>query len=149
MNSTKGGFLIGFGLCLLAVSIGLFLISAPITNQIGELRVQIEEVYAITHSTTYESLYESLDFVTPSIGVIADAVALVPGLSQYAQPLRQLTDAASLMNQVKESSEISYEIFPYIEAVNPFCVTGAAFGVLMTAVGGFIIMQAKRKNNSV
>lgn len=149
MNSTKGGFLIGFGLCLLAVSIGLFLISAPITNQIGELRVQIEEVYAITHSTTYESLYESLDFVTPSIGVIADAVALVPGLSHYAKPLRELTDAASLMNQVQESSEISYEVFQYIEAVTPLCVTGAAFGVLTTAVGGYIITQSKRKTNPI
>jgi hypothetical protein len=147
LDSSKGGFLLGFGLCLLTVSIGLLIISAPVTNQIGELRGQIEEVYTITHSTTYETIKESLEFVTPSVDVIADALALVPGLIQYAHPLRQLTDAASIMNQVKESSEISYAVFSYVEAVTPLCITGIVIGGLATVVGSATIIQAKKKAN--
>jgi hypothetical protein len=144
LASTLGGFLIGFGLCLLLVSLGTYVVLSQYYSQIMEWRDEVEQIYEITHSSAYESAINALDFISPGLNAIADAISWIPGISQYAEPLRQISGVSSTMKQIRSASETAYQVIQAVQVAPQLLTYGTILALILIIVGAVLISRAKR-----
>jgi len=145
MASTTGGFLIGFGLCIFLFSFGASLVLAQYYAQVMEWRDEAEQLYAITHSPAYEAFMSALENISPHANQIADAISLIPGLSPYAEPLRQIGGAGSNMRSVYYASESIYQAIQIFEIAPQYLEYAMIFGLFLMAIGIILVAKARRQ----
>ncbi|MEM2294585.1 MAG: hypothetical protein QXX41_15065 [Nitrososphaerota archaeon] len=145
MASTTGGFLIGFGLCIFLFSFGASFVLAQYYAQVMEWRDEAEQLYAITHSPGYEASMNALEKISPHANQIADTISLIPGLSPYAEPLRQIGGAGSNMRSVYYASESIYQAIQIFEIAPQYLEYAMIFGLFLMAIGIILVAKARRQ----
>jgi len=145
MASTAGGLLLSFGLCLLLASLGAYIILGQYYGQVMEWRGEVERIYELTHSPAYEASMNALEALSPVANWLANRISWVPGISQYAEPLRRIGGAASYMRRIYEASESAYHAVRAVEAAPKLLEYGIAAGLALTVVGVALIARARRK----
>ena len=173
MASTGGGFLLGFGLCLLLISSALFLFLSQQYEEVERWRSDVERwrsyvkrwrsyvenLYYSTHSSEYETAMNALETVGEYADKIADALnhPLIAwmGLGWLGDSLRQIKKAASKMRDVYYASEEVYQSMQLIEVaphtlivltVMPHALTAAIFLAIIFIIAGIaLIARARRK----
>jgi hypothetical protein len=74
MASTGGGFLLGFGLCLLLVSLLAIAGASAAYEELKEHESDIAMLYNVTHSSGYQDAISSLDALSRVAHRIRDAL---------------------------------------------------------------------------
>jgi len=108
-------------------------------------RDEVEQIYYITHSSTYEAVINALEFLSPGANAIADAISWIPGLSQYAEPLRQISRAGSTMREVRYASEEAYRAIQVVEVAPQYLTYGMIFGLVLIVIGMVLTLKARKK----
>ncbi|MEM3662849.1 MAG: hypothetical protein QXS89_05175 [Sulfolobales archaeon] len=150
MTSIAGGFLVGFGLCLLLVSFGASIVLDQYHTQLIEWRSKVEETYNNTHSRDYLITMEALAALSPYATQIADTLSLV-GLEPLANYTRQIPRAATLMEQAYNLSEAAYytmqNTLKNIGMVSTYLQYGMISGLLLIVVGVILIVRARKRSS--
>lgn len=133
LSSTFGGFLTGFGLCLLLVSIFL----QVIINQYYDF---IKRIYFTTHSTAYEMVINALSTISPYTDKIADAIKWIPGLNFLSKPLKEIHNASNLM---RELYDISTQAYGIVNLELPFY--GIVISIVFIVAGVALIIRARKR----
>jgi hypothetical protein len=110
MVSTAGGFLLGFGLCLLLVSLLAGFIASAVYEELKERESAIALLYSVTHSSGYQDVISALDTLSGVAYRIRDAlcnpVISWMGLCSYGEELANtVTNASNCMREVQHISE--------------------------------------------
>jgi hypothetical protein len=142
--STTGGFLIGFGLCLLLLSFGASAVLSGYYSQIMAWKDKVELLYQITHSSTYKAGMDALTALSPYANQIADAVGLMPGLNQLAVLLRQISGAASSMRSAYDASESAYYAIQVVGVAPQSLLYVMCFSIFLIVVGVVLVVRARR-----
>ena len=149
MASTAGGFLLGFGLCVLLVCLGAGFLLEQYYGQVMSWRGTIEQVYEITHSPAYRRAMDALSTLSPYASRIADALRnpLVSwmGLGWLASYVEGIPQACSYMKQVYDASETAYRAMGVVEVAPQDLVYGMGFGLLLMIIGAVLIARARRR----
>ncbi|MEM0044745.1 MAG: hypothetical protein QW229_01470 [Desulfurococcaceae archaeon] len=148
MTSTTGGFFVGFGLCLLLVSLGASAALGQYYSQIMEWRGGVERVYNITHSPDYRSAIDALDALSPYATQIADALPWI-GLGWLADYIRRIPRAATFMRQVYNSSESAYYAMQAVEVTPVYLQYGMISGLFLIIVGIILVVRTRRKGRTL
>ncbi len=146
MGSTGGGFLIGFGACLLLVSLVVFSVLAQFYGQIMGLKGVVEQIYYITHSAAYEGAMGAMETLSPYANRIADIISGIPGLSGLAWALRQIGSAASNMRSIYYASETAYRAIRVVEMAPEYLFFGMLLGLVLIVIGAVLVVRARRKS---
>jgi len=95
MASTGGGFLLGFGLCLLLVSLLAIAGASAAYEDLKEHESDISMLYNVTHSSGYQDAISSLDALIRVAHRIRDALCNPAtswmGLCSYGEKLANTT----------------------------------------------------------
>lgn len=149
MASTTGGFLLGFGLCLLLVCLGAGFLLGQYYGQVMSWRGTIEQVYEITHSSGYRRAMDALSALSPHASRIADALRnpLISwmGLGWLASYVEGIPQAYSYMKQVYDASETSYRAIGVVEVAPQYLIYGMGFGLLLMIIGAVLIARSRRR----
>jgi len=145
MGSTGGGFLIGFGACILLVGLGANMILGQYYGQVMAWKDEVQQIYSITHSSYYEAALNSLDALSPGANMVADRIEPIPFLNQYAPPLRLVGNAASTMRQVRQASENAYYAINAIEFAPQYLMYAMIFGIVLAGSGSILAVRARAR----
>jgi len=144
MASTTGGFLLGFGLCLLLASLGASTVLGQYYSQIMEWRGEVEQIYHITHSPDYCSAIDALDALSPYVTRIADALPWI-GLGRLTDYIRRIPRAATFMRQVYDLSESAYYAIRAVEVAPTYLQYIMFLGSFLIIIGIILIVRARRR----
>ncbi|WP_434731255.1 hypothetical protein WLZ34_06645 [Thermogladius sp. KZ2Tp1] len=139
MASTLGGFLAGFGLCLLLVGAALALVAGDVKVS----REEVERLYNLTHSQPYVSSMNAL----ATLGNYTDKLASVLGqlgLTSLSNALGGVGEAAARMREVYYASERAYNAMPYVENL-PVLAAGTILLGLALIVAGLLKIRGSRR----
>jgi hypothetical protein len=150
MASTGGGFLLGFGLCLLVFSLLLSVGVREAYSELEKYRSDIATLYSVTHSSAYQSVLNGLETISPYAGRIRDVLCnpLISwmGLCDIGQRLEStISSAASKMREVQSLSERLYTAMVALPAVENILWAASMVGLIMMAIGIALIIRARRK----
>jgi heme/copper-type cytochrome/quinol oxidase subunit 1 len=153
MASTGGGFLLGFGLCLLVFSLLLSVVIREAYSELEKYRSDIETLYSITHSSEYQLALNGLETISPYASSIRDALChpLISwmGLCGIGQGLESsISSAASMMREVQLLSERLYTAMIVLPAVESILWAASMVGLIMMAIGIALIIRARRKQET-
>jgi len=153
MASTGGGFLLGFGLCLLVFSLLLSVIVGEAYSELEKYRSDIETLYSVTHSSEYQSALNGLETASSYASSIRDALCnpLISwmGLCDIGKELESsISSAASEMREVQRLSERLYTAMVVLPAVENILWAASMVGLIMMAIGIALIIRARRKTKS-
>ena len=150
MASTGGGFLIGFGLCLLLICGGAYAFLQSYYGQVVAWKSRVDQIYYITHSPMYVSAMESLETIAPYADQIADALnnPLIAwmNLGWLGDYIRGIGGAASLMREAYMASEEAYHAIHMVSLAPQYLIYGGLFGLLLIVIGIVLVVKAKRAN---
>ena len=146
MASTAGGFLLGFGLCLLIFS---FFLSVIVEEAYREYRSDIEMLYSVTHSSEYSSTLIALETASSYAMKIRDALCHPAiswmGLCYIGETLKgSITGAADKMRETQALSERLHAATAALPAVESILWATSMAGLVMIAIGVALIIRAKR-----
>ena len=152
MASTAGGFLLGFGLCVLLVCLGAGFLLEQYYGQVMSWRETIEQVYEITHSPAYRKAMDALSALSPYASRIADALrnpllSLIglSWLASYANYVEGVSQAYSYMKQVYDASETAHRAIGVVEVAPQYLVYGMGFGLLLMIIGAVLIARSRKR----
>lgn len=84
MVLTGGGFLLGFGLCLLLVGLLAGFMAVEVFERLERSRCDIEALYNVTHSLEYQNTLRALEKLSSAIDRIRNALCnLMDGAMRY------------------------------------------------------------------
>ena len=154
MASTGGGFLLGFGLCLLLVSLLAIAGASAVYKDLKEHESDIAMLYNITHSPDYQNAISSLDTLTRVAHRIRDALCNPAtswmGLCSYGEKLANTTtNVANYMREVQYISEKLYHTYTAMPMVTQLLWTASLIGLAMIVAGAALIIRARRKEKVV
>jgi len=154
MASTSGGFLLGFGLCLLLVSLLAITGASTVYKELKEHENDIAMLYNITHSPDYQNAINSLDTLTRVAHRIRDALCNQAtswmGLCSYGEKLANTTtNAANYMREVQYISEKLYHTYTAIPIAIQLLWITSLIGLTMIGAGTALIIKARRKEKVV
>ena len=138
----------GFGLCILLISLGAFVVLAQYYSQMMGWRGEVEQMYYTTHSPMYESAMNALSTLSPYANQAADIIrdyGWIFGIGWLASSLRQIGGAASKMSQVRDASESAYYGMQTFEVVPQYLICGMGIGALLIIVGVVLVARARRR----
>lgn len=111
-----------------------------------EWRDEVELLYNITHSPAYRHTMESVEALSHHADQIARALPLM-GLGLYADHLRRVREAATLMRQVYNTSETLHNAMQTAEVTPAYIQCGIVSGLLLITIGVIIRAWARRKGH--
>jgi hypothetical protein len=146
MASTAGGFLLGFGLCLLIFSLSL---SVAVEEAYRELASDIGRLYSVTHSSEYSSTLIALETASSYAVKIRNALCHPAiswmGLCYIGETLESsITGAAGKMREIQALSERLYAATAALSAVRNILLVASIVGLLMIAIGVNINNQGQK-----
>ena len=149
MASTAGGFLLGFGLCLLIFSLFLSVVVEEAYRELEKYRSDIEMLYSVTHSSEYSSTLIALETASSYAMKIRDALCHPAiswmGLCYIGETLKgSITGAADKMRETQALSERLYAATAALPAVESILWATSMAGLVMIAIGVALIIRAKR-----
>jgi len=153
MASTGGGFLLGFGLCLMLMSLLLGFIATEAYREFEKYASEIERLYYITHSSRYQSTLKALEELSGVAGGIRDALChqLISwmGLCGVGEGLAETTSNAALqMKELQYTSERLYYTYKALPIVT-YSLGGLVIIGLVLIIGGIIlIIRARRREKN-
>jgi len=154
MASTGGGFLLGFGLCLLLVSLLAIAGASALYTDLKEHENDIAMLYNITHSPDYQNAINSLDALTRVAHRIRDVLCNPAtswmGLCSYGEKLvNTTTNTANYMREIQYISEKLYHTYTAIPIAIQLLWITSLIGLAMTGAGTALIIRARRKEKAV
>lgn len=154
MASTGGGFLLGFGLCLLLVSLLAGFSASAAYEELKERESDIALLYSVTHSSGYQDVISVLDALSRVAHRIRDALCNPAtswmGLCGYGEELANtVTNASNYMREVRYISEKLYYTYVAMPMTIQFLWTASLTGLAMIGAGTILIIRAKRKEKVV
>jgi ABC-type Fe3+ transport system permease subunit len=154
MASTGGGFLLGFGLCLLVFSLLSIVGVEEAYSELVKYRSDIETLYSITHSSEYQSVLSDLKTISSYVSKISEALCnpgiLFMGLCDIGKRLESsISGAANNMEEVKSSSEELYNAMNALPAVEDTLWKASIAGFIIMVIGIALISRARRKEKAV
>jgi len=154
MASTGGGFLLGFGLCLLLMSLVLVNFVTSVYGELSEYKNEISMLYDITHSPGYQDVINALNALSNVAPSIRDALCnpLISWMSLcgYGEELtKTISKAANYMIGLQRASEELY----YTYVTMPMAIESlwimALVGLAMIGAGTALIIRARRKERKM
>jgi len=130
MASTGGGFLIGFGACVLLVGLGANLILGQYYGQVMAWKDEVQQIYYITHSGPYET---SINFL--------DQLSSVPFIGDVSG----VRSATSTMRQVRQASEDAYYAINTLEFAPQYLMYAMIFGIVLAGLGSILAVRARSR----
>jgi hypothetical protein len=154
MASTGGGFLLGFGLCLLLVSLLTIAGASVAYEELKEHENDIATLYSVTHSSGYQDAISSLDTLSRVAHRIRDALCNPAtswmSLCSYGEKLANTTtNAANYMREVQYISEKLYHTYAAMPMAIQLLWTASLIGLAMIGTGTALIIRARRKEKVV
>jgi hypothetical protein len=154
MASTGGGFLLGFGLCLLLVSLLASFATLATYEELKKRESDIAMLYSITHSPGYQAVINALDTLSGVSYRIRDALCNPPislmGLCSYGENLANtVSGAANYMREVQHISEKLYYTYVAMPMAIQFLWITSLVGLAMIGAGIALIIRARRKEKAV
>jgi len=154
MASTGGGFLLGFGLCLLLVSLLAIADASALYTELKEHESDIAMLYNVTHSPDYQNAINSLDTLTRVAHRIRDALCNPAtswmDLCNYGEKLANTTtNAANYMREVQYISEKLYHTYTAMPMAIQLLWITSLIGLAMIVAGTALIIKARRKEKAV
>ena len=147
MASTAGGFLLGFGLCLLLASFGAYAVLDQYYGQVMEWRGTVEQIYELTHSPAYEGSIRALEELSPYANRLADLLrryGWILGIGWLSEYVSQIGSAASYMRRVYEASKAAYRAVRAVEVAPQLLEYGIVAGLALIVVGVALIVRARQ-----
>jgi hypothetical protein len=154
MASTGGGFLLGFGLCLLLVSLLAGFSASAAYEELKERESVIALLYSVTHSSGYQDVISALDTLGMVAYRIRDALCNPAtswmGLCSYGEELANIvTNATNYMREVQHISEKLYHTYAAMPMAIQFLWITSLIGLAMIGAGIALIIRAKRKEKTI
>jgi hypothetical protein len=154
MASTGGGFLLGFGLCLLLVSLLAIAGASAVYEKLKERESDIAMLYNVTHSSSYQAVINALDTLSGVAYRIRDALCnpLISwmGLCSYGEELANTTtNAANYLREVQHISEKLYCTYIAMPMATQLLWISSLTGLAMIVAGTALIIRARRKEKAV
>jgi hypothetical protein len=154
MASTGGGFLLGFGLCLLLMSLLAGFMATEVYGKLERSRSDIERLYSITHSSEYQYTLTTLDTLSGVVNRIRNALCnpLISwmGLCGISDTLdRGISGAVSFMREVQSVSEELYYAITAMPMVMQLLWITSLIGLAMIGAGIALIIRARRKEKAI
>jgi hypothetical protein len=139
----------GFGVCVLMVSVGASMVIGQYYGQVMAWRDEVQQIYYITHSSSYESALNSLESLSPYANEIANGMDSAPWpfdwLHQYAPYVRSIGSAGSVMRQLRDASEKAYYAISALELAPQYLAYAMIFGVLLVGSGSILVLRARAR----
>jgi len=145
--STGGGFLLGFGLCLLLISSALFLFLDQQYEEVMKCRSEVVYLYHLTHTQGYVSAMIALETLGHYTDIIADAIDGL-GLGWLRDSLRQIRIAALYIRDVYYASEKAYYSMQPIKVAPHILTATILLATILIITGAALIIKARRKQRS-
>jgi hypothetical protein len=154
MASTGGGFLLGFGLCLLLASLLAIAGASAAYEELKERESGIAMLYNVTHSSGYQNVISSLDTLSRVAHRIRDALCNPPtlwmGLCSYGEELANtVTNATNYMREIQHISEKLYHTYAAMPMAIQLLWITSLIGLAMIGAGIALIIRARRKEKVV
>jgi len=143
VSSTGGGALLGFGLCLLLVTMLGGMITSVLQAEVGSYESSIHEIYSVTHSEPYEIAMDALVTIGGYTDQIAEGLRWIR-LSFLAEPIGQVSVAGSYMKRVRDSSEMGYRSLEVLESTIPQLLFFAFIGSIAMIAAGSVVIATRR-----
>ena len=154
MVSTGGGFLLGFGLCLLLVSLLAGFSASAAYEELKERESVIALLYSVTHSSGYQNVISALDTLSGVAYRIRDALCNPAiswmGLCNYGEELANtVINASNCMREVHQISEKLYYTYVAMPMAIQFLWTASLIGLAMIGTGTALIIRARRREKAI
>ncbi len=160
MASTLGGFLLGFGLCLLLIGLGTIAILGVAWRYIAEPEEELEryvvELYNVIHSQEHEEIMEALRTLSlytdrlvelieehgESLGIqhLGEHVKLIPNASHYMENIYGLSGTAFLA-----MSAFDLVFYEAADSVHGLSRLAVVLGLILTAIGVVLLVRSHRR----
>jgi hypothetical protein len=145
MGSTLGGFLIGFGLCLLIFSGAGIYGSYTSYYRILEWVDEISLIYNITHSDLYVRSLNTMSNITSILGSIRDLLKQIPAIRgiepQISSQVSDISQAVAVMKEIQAASERAMEGISLVNILPWIFVAMTIIASIMIMVGVNILKR--------
>ncbi|MEM1610626.1 MAG: hypothetical protein QXQ57_03135 [Sulfolobales archaeon] len=148
MGSTIGGFLIGFGACLLIFSLGgLYGSYTAYYGAMGWVD-DVSMIYNISHSDPYVRGLNVMRNISAILGPINNIIRILPGISQNVEDaLKQLSyisTVSSYMESIQVASERAVRGMAILGILPWIFIVSSLVAVAMIAAGLAIVRRGAR-----
>ncbi|GAY26232.1 hypothetical protein ATG_14350 [Desulfurococcaceae archaeon AG1] len=160
MASTFGGFLLGFGLCLLLIGLGVIAILGIAWRYVAEPEEELEhyvvKLYNVIHSQEYEKIMRALKTLSlytdrlveligehgESLGIqhLGEHVKLIPNASHYMENIYSLSETAFLA-----MSAFDLVFYVAADSVHRLSWLAVVLGLILTAIGAVLLVRSRRR----
>jgi len=119
------------------------------SGQVMQWRSTVEDVYYITHSSTYGDALNALNAIKPYASGLADALSSPAlawmNLGWLAGSMRLVSSASYSMQQAYSSSEAAYNAVRAFDALPQYLLFIMSFGLILIMGGGILVALARRE----
>jgi len=146
---TGGGFLLGFGLCLLLVGLLAGFMAVEVFERLERSRCDIEALYNVTHSLEYQNDLRALEKLSSAIDRIRNALCNLAiswmGLCGMNEELaNSINNATNYMRKVQSISEELHSTAIAMPMVVKLLWIATLAGIAMIGAGTALITRARR-----
>lgn len=130
-----GGFLAGFGACLLIISIaGIY---GSMTSYYGTLgwADDVERIYNLSHSEPYNRALSIMKNLSSFFEGIANIVRLIGGNQSQIQYVEEIPRASRYMEDIQMASESARRGMQILSILPPIFVALAILGLVLIIMG--------------
>lgn len=148
MGPTIGGFLIGFGACLLIFSLGG--LYGSYTAYYGAMSWvdEVVMIYNISHSDPYVKSLNVMRNISAILNPINSILRILPGVDQGVEDaLKQLSyisTVSSYMESIQAASERAIRVIALLEILAWIFMASSLVAVAMIAVGFTVVRKGAR-----
>jgi hypothetical protein len=144
MASTTGGFLLGFGCCVLILSLGGYVVWSQYQG-LTRWRGAIKNIYDITHTGGYGMWISYLEGLAPYSSSLADIMRRLPGLQSFADQMQNIQYVGPFMRQLRDDSESAYEAIYTFDILPQYLLYVSVFGISLVVLGIVLVVRGRKK----
>lgn len=130
-----GGFLAGFGVCLLIISIaGIY---GSLTSYYGTLgwADDVERIYNLSHSEPYNRALSIIKNLSGFFEGIRNIIRLVGGNQSQIQYIEEISRASSYMEDIQRASENAKRGMQILSILPPIFAALAILSLVLIVIG--------------
>jgi hypothetical protein len=147
---TGGGFLLGFGLCLLLVGLLAGFMAVEVFERLERSRCDIEALYNATHSLEYQNDLRALEKLSSAIDRIRNALCNPAiswmGLCGISEELaNSINNATNYMRKVQSISEELHSTAIAMPMAVKLLWIATLAGIAMIGAGTALITRARKR----
>lgn len=143
MSQFLGGFLAGFGACLLIISImGIY---GSVTSYYGTLgwADDVERIYNLSHSEPYKRALSIMKNISSVFEGIRDIIRLIGGNQSQIQYIEEIPRASSYMEDIQKASENAKRGMQILSILPPIFAALTTLSLVLIIIGARISKRAQ------